>query len=133
MAHTYIVFDFGADEEKAQQARHKLDGWKQAFRLDKKMQVKFDRGETAAAEAGEVAQADQPKSSAKAKSTKAREKNGRVKLLVRLYFSTHEKLSEERWLKRLPTEELFKEANPRVIHEGQTEFPEILKQFDSLE
>ncbi len=133
MAHTYMVFDFGADEEKAQQARHKLDGWKQAFRLDKKMQVKFDRGETAAAEAGEGAQADKPKSSAKAKSAKASEKNGSVKLLVRLYFSTHEKLLEERWLKRLPTEELFKEANPRVIHEGQIEFPEVLKQFDSLE
>ena len=45
MAHTYMLFDFGADEEKAQQARHKLEGWKQAFRLDKKLQVKFDRGE----------------------------------------------------------------------------------------
>src|SRR5260370_34120884 len=31
MAHSYIRLDFGTDEEKAQQARHKLDGWKQAF------------------------------------------------------------------------------------------------------
>jgi hypothetical protein len=45
MAHTYMLFDFGADEDKAQQARHKLEGWKQAYRLDKKLQVKFDRGE----------------------------------------------------------------------------------------
>ena len=43
MAHIYMTFDFGTDEEKAQQARHKLDGWKQAFRLDKKLLYKFDR------------------------------------------------------------------------------------------
>lgn len=127
-----MVFDFGTDEEKAQQARHKLEGWKQAFRLDKKMQVKFDRGETAAEAAGE-GEAEKPKSSTKAKTAKAGEKNGSVKLFVRLYFSTHEKLSEERWLKRLPTEELFKDADPKVIQEGQSEFPEVLKQFDALE
>src|ERR1700682_5379093 len=49
MAHSYIRLDFGTDEEKAQEARHKLDGWKQAFRLDKKMQYKLDRPENAAA------------------------------------------------------------------------------------
>jgi hypothetical protein len=43
MAHIYMTFDFGTDEEKAQQARHKLDGWKQAFRLDKKLIYKFER------------------------------------------------------------------------------------------
>ena len=41
-------FDFGADEEKAQEARHKLDVWKQAFRLDKKLQYKIDRPEETA-------------------------------------------------------------------------------------
>jgi len=40
MAHSYIKLDFGTDEEKAQQARHKLDGWKQAFRLDKRLLYK---------------------------------------------------------------------------------------------
>src|SRR5712692_3293159 len=50
MAHSYIRFDFGTDEEKAQQARHKLDGWRQAFRLDKKLQYKLDRPENAPAE-----------------------------------------------------------------------------------
>src|SRR5207244_6742603 len=49
MAHIYLTFDFGKDEEKAQQARHKLDSWKQAFKLDKKMQGKFDRKEDGAA------------------------------------------------------------------------------------
>src|SRR5258708_32134338 len=49
MAHIYLTFDFGKDEEKAQQARHKLDSWKQAVKLDKKMQGKFDRTEDGAA------------------------------------------------------------------------------------
>src|SRR5260370_10746932 len=48
MAHSYIKLDFGTDEEKAQQARHKLDGWKQAFRLDKRLLYKLDRPESEA-------------------------------------------------------------------------------------
>ena len=67
MAHTYMVFEF-PNEEKAQQARHKLEGWKQAFRLDKKLQVKFDRGDEVAAETAEAAAepeaADEPKKDA---------------------------------------------------------------------
>src|SRR5208337_315297 len=43
MPHTYIQFDFAKDEEKVQQARHKLEGWKQAYRLDKKLLFKFER------------------------------------------------------------------------------------------
>jgi hypothetical protein len=61
MAHTYMVFDFGADEEKAQQARHKLEGWKQAYRLDKKLQIKFDRSDAQDGHAnGEEGAADEP-------------------------------------------------------------------------
>src|SRR6266487_3992658 len=52
MAHIYIRFDFGTDEEKAQQARHKLNGWKQAFRLDKRLLYKLDRPESEIGEAG---------------------------------------------------------------------------------
>jgi hypothetical protein len=140
MAHTYMLFDFGADEETAQKARHKLEGWKQAFRLDKKLQFKFDRGEAPAAEApSEPASepAEKPaktKAKAKPKAHKeAAEKNGDVKLLVRLYFSAHEKLSEQQWLDRIPADELFKGAAPQVIQEGEPDFPEVLKQFDSLE
>jgi hypothetical protein len=144
MAHTYMLFDFGADEETAQKARHKLEGWKQAFRLDKKLQFKFDRGETTASEvpsepASEAAEKPaktkskaKPKAKGKANEDAA-EKNGDVKLLVRLYFSAHEKLSEQQWLDRIPADELFKGAAPQVIQEGQPDFPEVLKQFDSLE
>jgi hypothetical protein len=137
MAHTYMLFDFGADEDKAQQARHKLEGWKQAFRLDKKLQVKFDRGEDLGSEASEAEEApkkaEKPKSKSKAKTkTSDADGNGSVKLLVRLYFSAHEKLSEQQWLARIPADDLFKGAAPKVVHEGEPEFPEVLKQFESL-
>jgi hypothetical protein len=142
MAHIYMLFDFGADEETAQKARHKLEGWKQAFRLDKKLQFKFDRGETAAPAAAENPEkpekAEKSQKSAKAKpkaksGEAAPAKNGDVKLLVRLYFSAHEKLSEQRWLDRIPSEELFKGAAPKVIHEGETGFPDAVAQFARLD
>ena len=134
MAHTYMVFDFGTDEEKAQLARHKLEGWKQAFRLDKKMQFKFERNETAPSEAAEhPPKAHKSKSKSKAKSDDdPAAPNGDVKLLVRLYFSAHERLSEQRWFDRLPTEEPFKDTPQKVIREGETEFPKVDKQFEAL-
>jgi len=144
MAHTYMLFDFGADEETAQKARHKLEGWKQAFRLDKKLQFKFDRGQATAGEplSEPASEASEKPAKTKSKATPKAEgkapehaagKNGDVKLLVRLYFSPHEKLSEQQWLDRIPADELFKGAAPQVIQEGQADFPEVLKQFDSLE
>jgi hypothetical protein len=155
MAHSYIRFDFGSDEEKAQQARHKLDGWRQAFRLDKKLQYKLDRPASAAAEtlskpepAASTAAPEKSKGKAgektkgKAASAKASappaEKpspsaNGKVSLLVRLYFSSHEKLSEQRWLERIPSEEPFKSASPRVVHHSDPEFESTDKQFEALE
>jgi hypothetical protein len=45
MAHTFLVFDFGEDETTAQQARLRIEGWKQGFRLDQKVQLVFDRSE----------------------------------------------------------------------------------------
>jgi hypothetical protein len=152
MAHTYMVFEF-PNEEKAQQARHKLEGWKQAFRLDKKLQVKFDRGDEATAEnepaAAEAEPAHEEKKGAKSKSTakggkttksKKSEKSedepadsGPVKLLVRLYFSGHEKITEKQWLDRIPADDLFKVAHPHVIGEKDATFDDTLKQFDTLE
>jgi hypothetical protein len=154
MAHTYMVFEF-PNEEKAQQARHKLEGWKQAFRLDKKLQVKFDRGDEATVESAEAAaeheteHAEEHKKGAKsktagkhsktAKSKKSDESekeaadSGPVKLLVRLYFSNHEKITEQQWFDRIPADELFKVAHPHVIHEKDAAFDDTLKQFDTLE
>jgi hypothetical protein len=147
MAHTYLLFDFGTDEEKAQLARHKLEGWKQAFRLDKKLQYKLERGEDEAKPASEPvqkaaepakAEKSKPKTKSKAKPAKAEASeeappaNGKVNLLVRLYFSGHEKLTEQRWLDRIPSEEPFKEASPRMVRQGEEQFDEVVKQFDSL-
>lgn len=154
MAHIYIKLDFGTDEEKAQQARHKLDGWKQAFRLDKRLLYKLDRPESAPVEAASNPEpAEKPPAAAKAagktsahhkakaaakSSAPAAEKsapavNGKVALLVRLYFSSHEKLSEQRWLERIPAEEPFKSASPKVIHLSDEEFESTDKQFEALE
>jgi hypothetical protein len=147
MAHTYLLFDFGTDEEKAQLARQKLERWKQAFRLDKKLQYKLERPEDEAKdapehahEAAEKPKAEKPKAKSKAKhkskDTDASEEtpaaNGKVNLLVRLYFSGHEKLTEQRWLDRIPSEEPFKEASPRLIRHGEEQFEEVDKQFESL-
>jgi hypothetical protein len=147
-----MKFDFGTDEEKAQSARHKLDVWKQAFRLDKKLQYKLDRPESAATEAPAApAKPEKPAPAEKSKAKgKGKEKakpaaasapnekpaappNGKVSLLVRLYFSSHEKLSEQRWLDRIPTEEPFKDASPRVIHKNDPEFETADKHFEELE
>ena len=56
----------------------------------------------------------------------ASQTNGNVKLIVRLYFSGHEKLSEQRWVARIPSEEPFKGASPKVVAEDTPEFAEIL-------
>jgi hypothetical protein len=147
MAHTYLLFDFGTDEEKAQLARHKLESWKQAFRLDKKLLYKLERAEAEAKTAMESAhkpvetpKTEKPKAKTKAKhkseeaegSEERKPANGKVNLLVRLYFSGHEKLTEQRWLDRIPSEEPFKEASPRVVRQGEAQFDDVVKQFDSL-
>jgi hypothetical protein len=150
MAHIYIRMDFGTDEERAQQARHKLDGWKQAFRLDKRLLYKLDRPEESAGEAAAKPEttektepaakskgksAEKPKGKSAGKSEAGAEKptaNGKVGLLVRLYFSSHEKLSEQRWLARIPAEEPFKSASPKIVHQDDKEFEATDKQFEEL-
>src|SRR6266446_3156815 len=80
MAHIYIRFDFGTDEEKAQQARHKLDGWKQAFRLDKRLLYKLDRPESATEEASTNPEAsEKPTPAAKSKGKTAAKSAAKTK------------------------------------------------------
>jgi len=137
MPHIYMQFDFGKDEEKAQLARHKLEVWKQAFRLDKKLLYKFERDTDGAPDAEPVAaKSEKPKAKGKGKSKDEPDtpaSNETVKLLLRLGFSNHEKLSEQRWVDRIPTEEPFKSASPKVVRETEPGFADILKQFDTLE
>ena len=150
MAHSFLIFDFEGNEEAAQQARHRLDGWRQGFRLDKKLQLKFDRKEpegepvpasAAATKAGKAGPKAKPKSRAKSKAgdeaaaeSKAETPaTGNVRLIVRLDFSDHEKLSHQRWIERIPAEEPFKNAHPKVVRAGSPEFGATSDLFDSLD
>jgi hypothetical protein len=140
MAHIYMLFEFAKDEEKAQQARHKLETWKQAFRLDKKLLYKVER---IAAEAGDgdgevkAVRAEKPTKKDKGKEAKpeaeeAKAANEDIRLLVRLGFSGHEKLSEERWVKRIPSEEPFSGASPVVVKPGEAKFEATEQLFEEL-
>ena len=149
MAHIYLQFNFATDEEKAQLARHKLEVWKQAFRLDKKLLYKFERsaadgaaGEAAEkpAEKAKAAKAEPAKGKGKTKgetkgeATKVAEPaTGNVQLLVRLGFSGHEKLSEQRWVERIPSEEPFVSASPVTIKTDDAGFEAAEKRFEELE
>ncbi len=149
MAHSFLIFDFGGNEEAAQQARHRIEGWKQGFRLDKKLQVKFERKESEAKSADSAPAPKSAKHAAKGK-TKASAKSksgdessskadssavdpGQIRLIVRLDFSDHEKLSHQRWIDRIPIEEPFKDANPQIIRAGEPAFKATSDLFDSLD
>lgn len=132
MAHDFLIFDFEANEEAAQQARHRVEGWTQGFRLGKKMLLKFEREE--AKELNEAGNSDAKAAGKKKPAAKenSAEGAGRVRVLIRLDFSEHEKLSHQRWLDRIPTEEPFRAAKTEIIRQGDPEFDETAELFDSL-
>jgi hypothetical protein len=113
MAQSYLIFDFGGDEQAALQAVRRVEGWKQGFRLGTKLQLKFER--------------------------KAAEKSGgangaeRIRLFVRLDFSDHEKLSYTRWVERIPSEAPFKGLPVEVIRNGDPKFTETDELFGGLD
>ena len=150
MAYSFLVFDFGGDEDAAQQARHRIEGWRQGFRLDKKLQLKFERKDL---EAKQDTAAEPPAKASKGSSKGKAASNTKVKtagaaeaeagsnplpasgirLIVRLDFSDHEKLSHQRWLERIPTEEPFKTAKQKVVRPGGPEFETTEELFESLD
>ena len=145
MAQSFLVFDFGSDEQLAQQARHRVDGWKQGFRLDKKLLLKFERSEAAqtpeaeqqpAAKTGRKKSANAASKNAKetksANETKEKEAKENIQLIIRLDFSDHERLSHQRWLERIPAEAPFKDAQPKIIRQSDVEFAGTAERFDSL-
>jgi hypothetical protein len=139
MPHIYIQFDFAKDEDKVQQARHKLEGWKQAYRLDKKLLFKFERipAPAPAEVSAKPGKTDNPEKSKKKGQEKpepavAVASSETVKLLVRLDFSNHEKLSGQRWLQRIPSEEPFQGASPLVVKPADALFADTEKHFDDL-
>jgi len=140
MAQSFLVFDFGTNEELAQQARHKVDGWKQGFRLDKKLLLKFDRGEAPETADAQVTE-EEPASkkgakksgkAAKSASVKGKEPQEKIQLIIRLDFSDHERLSHQRWLERIPTEAPFKDTHSKIIRQNDAEFAGTADRFDSL-
>jgi hypothetical protein len=149
MPFSFLVFDFGTDEEAAQKARHRIEGWKQGFRLDKKLQLKFERKEPqtepvdTSVPAKKAAATSKGKAKSKAKQKSAEESSAKpaaaiaepaqIRLIVRLDFSDHEKLSHQRWVERIPTEEPFKTANPKIVRGGDPEFSATSERFDSLD
>lgn len=139
MAQSILIFDFGTNEETAQQARHKLEGWKQAFRLDKKVLLKFEREESPTAadttekKPAEKKPTDKKKPSASEAKDKKPEPAAHIRLFIRLDFSDHEKLSHHRWLDRIPSEEPFKSVKAEVVRHTDPAFAKTAEHFDSLD
>jgi hypothetical protein len=161
MAHIYMSFDFGTDEEKAQQARHKLEMWKQAFRLDKKMLYKFERTSADGAAASDrqkdsglptksvqappgtaTAKRETAKAAKSSKAAKFKEKaelakatsaSENIKLHLRLALPAHERITEERFLKKFPAETPFNTASAQIVRQGQPGFAEADAVFESLD
>jgi hypothetical protein len=136
MAPSILIFDFGADEALAQQARHKVDGWKQGFRLGNKMQMKVEREEPSADNGDGSAEPSAEKKASAGKSGKKHADEApesRVRVLVRLDFSDHEKLSHQRWLDRIPAEEPFKSAKGETIRAADAAFAKSAELFESLD
>jgi len=112
MAQSYLIFDFGGNEDAAQQARHRVDGWKQAFRLGRKLEMRFER--QAAPDAKDAANPLH------------------LRLIVRLDFSDHEKLSHTRWLERIPAEAPFKGLPVEIVRSKDAAYAKTEALFDSL-
>jgi hypothetical protein len=137
MAHDFLIFDFGNDEETAQQARHKVENWVQGFRLGKKIMLKYEREDAGAAEDGHAEKGSDGKSKPAAHKKKAPAKSGgepagNVRVLIRLDFSDHEKLSHRRWLDRIPTEEPFKSKKATIVRKNDPQFGATAELFESL-
>jgi len=56
-----------------------------------------------------------------------------VLLMVRLDFSDHEKLSHQRWIDRIPTETLFRDAKPRILRHNDADFAGAAERFEALD
>lgn len=136
MAKAFLLFDFGSDEEAAQKARHRIEAWRQAFRLGNKVQFKVER----AAASGEDAGAAEPESKGKNPSKKKEERDGGgqdnaqpIRLFICLDFSPHEKHLFQTWLARIPSEEPFSSKKPEITQRGSANFDETSELFDSLD
>lgn len=143
MPQILIIYDFAANEEAAQQARHRLEGWRQAFRLGDRLKVKFERQAASPVSAdesapGEAAGEKKRKSAGKGSAAKAETQQTQasegesLRLMVRLEFSSHEKLSYQQWFDRLGAEPSLQGMDRRVLQRGEEGFDSAAETFDSL-
>jgi hypothetical protein len=133
MPQSILIFDFGTNEDAAQQARHKVEGWKQGFRLGNKMLLKFEREDSAEKDNGGESKDTDAKTRKKSPKKENDEPAGRLRLFLRLDFSEHEKITHQRWLDRIPDEEPFKSAAGETVRQGDAEFPKTSELFESLD
>jgi len=132
MARTFLLFDFGSDEEAVQKARLRIEAWKQAFRLGNKIQFKVERQ-------GQNSQEPEAEET-KGKHARVKKEHApdadvaeHIRLIVRLDFSAHEKHLSQTWRDRIPGEEPFKLAKFEPIHQGLDNFDRTSELFDSLD
>lgn len=111
MSASYLIFDFAGNEEAAQAARQRLEHWRHSFRLGNKLTLKFER--EAAAEG-------------------QKDKAAKITMMVRVDFSGHEKLSRQRWLERIPADELFKPAALQEVSPDDPAYAATEEKFTSL-
>jgi hypothetical protein len=136
MARAFLLFDFGSDEEAAQKARHRIDAWKQAFRLGNKVQLKVELQNSAVSANAPESKSNASKSkhgAAKHDGESKGESAERIRVLVRLDFSAHEKHLFQTWFERIPVEEPFKSVKPEAVQRDAGNFDQISDLFDSLD
>lgn len=91
----YLIFDFGADIENARRAVAQVEHWGKAFKLHGQMRAR-----------------EQPS-------------GGRITVVVRLEFEEFEKLAFERWLARIPSEDVFATAELEILRGGEERFKQV--------
>lgn len=88
----YLIFDFGEDRSAAEQALSVLEQWRKSFKLRDQLLAREMTVEEG------------------------------TRVTVRLAFEEFEKLAFERWLERIPREELFARAGLEIIRPGDERF-----------
>ncbi len=90
-----------------------MENWQRGFRLGNKLSLQFDRsdaGSDSAEKGGEKAEPG-------------------IRMIVRVDFSDHEKLSRQRWLERIPADDLFKTAKVSKVSPGDPTYAETEEKF----
>ncbi len=114
MSASYLIFDFGGNEDAVQQARQRVENWQRGFRLGAKLTLQVERPE--AGESGGDAKPD----------------GLSICVIVRVDFSDHEKLSRQRWLERIPADEHFKPAKHTLVAPGNPQYDATEEKFVRL-